>query len=219
MTHLIVNLKSYFMFEVIEGGWQRLQTAMEDATTLDEAISAHDRYLDGIVCKSMVRDEQHNDSMQQLLADHVEVVLAITDQFCTLQEVLFKQSLKAADVAAEKRVEAENRMSQGQWGFDNEQDIEEQESFFGLADPSILEEIDRMSEAYNLHVVELLQALSDKVNGTPGHFAENDANLNNGQPSNKPLPYDLRDDDLDPQRFLIAQLDHNNYYANQGPRQ
>jgi hypothetical protein len=29
---------------------------------------------------------------------------------------------------------------------------------------------------------------------------------------------DLVDDDLDPQRFLIAQLDHNNYYGAQAGR-
>jgi gamma-tubulin complex component 3 len=218
MTHFIVNLKSYLMFEVVEGGWRRLETAIDNATTLDEAIAAHDAYLNGIVRKSMARTSENNDTIQQALSERVDLVLATIDEFCTLQEILFKQSLRAADVAAEKRVEAESRMSRGQWGFNSEQEITEQETFFGLANPSIMEEIRKMSETYNDHALELLIALNNKVNGNPSDFAENDKNLeNNAQPRNNIMVHaEFQDDNLDPQRFLIAQLDHNQYYASQG---
>ena len=43
MIHLIVNLKSYLMVEVLEGGWRRLESEIEMAKTLDEVIEAHDR--------------------------------------------------------------------------------------------------------------------------------------------------------------------------------
>jgi gamma-tubulin complex component 3 len=218
MTHMVVNLKSYLMFEVIEGGWQRLSGTMEEVSTLDETIAAHDVYLNGIVRKSMVRDRGRDDPMQNHLADQVDMVLAITDEFCTLQEIIFRQSLRAADVAAEKRVEAESRLDRGQWGFDSEQENTEQETFFGLAEPTLLEEIRRISAAYNEHALGFLDALSDKVNGLSSDF-ENDANLNNldqdpyGNSATRIRTF--RDDDLDPQRFLIAQLDHNQYYADQ----
>lgn len=215
MTHLIVNLKSYLMFEVIEGGWRRLESAIDEATTLDEAIDAHDRYLDDHVRKSMLRDEERVDYIQQHLANQVDVVLTITDDFCSLQERLFNEALRSADIAAEKRVEAESRLSKGQWGFGSDKDRAEQESFFGLANSAVLESVVRISEVYNDHALELLRALNDKVNGSTSEFAENDANVDNGAHTNELLNPAYRDDDLDPQRFLIAQLDHNHFYATQ----
>lgn len=221
MMHFVVNVKSYFMFEVVEGGWQRLKNAMEEARSLDDAIAAHDAYLKGIVHKAMIRETDHSDDyILNHLADQLGIVLAITDEFCTLQEIIFNQSLRAADVAAEKRVEAESRMNRGQWGFDSEQDIEEQETFFGLAEPAILEEVRRMSESYNEHSLELLHALNEKVNGNPSDWTENDANnLNIIGAGDKSRIREFQDDDLDPQRFLLAQLDHNQYYAGQSGSQ
>lgn len=215
MTHLIVNLKSYLMFEVIEGGWRTLEAAIDEATTLDEAIEAHDRYLDDIVRKTMLRDQEGDDYIQKHLADQVDVVLAIANDFCSLQESLFNEALRSADVAAEKRIEGESRLKKGQWGFDSEKDIAEQESFFGLADPSVLENVIRTSEVYNDHALELLRALDDKVNRSTTDFAENDANRDNAGRSNSHLDTLHQDGNLDPQRFLIAQLDHNRFYATQ----
>lgn len=216
MMHFVVNLKSYLMFEVIEGAWQKLKASMEEASSLDEAIAAHDAYLASVVRKAMVRDQEHSDGyILNHLADQVATVLSITDEFCTLQEIIFNQSLRAADVAAEKRVEAESRMNRGQWGFDNEQDIEEQETFFGLAEPAILEEIRRMSESYNDHSMELLRVLNEKVNGSSNDWIENDANVNNVGPDNQTRVRQFFEEDLDPQRFLIAQLDHNGFYTEQ----
>ena len=218
MTHLIVNLKSYLMFEVIEGGWQRLQSAINEATTLDEAIEAHDNYLDTIIRKAMVRVQERDGYPQQnLLADQVGIVLDIANEFCDLQEKLFDRSLKETEIVAQKRLDAESRLKKGEWGFDSQQDIAEQETFFGLADSSVSKEVSRISDNYNNHAVSLLSALSDSVDGTAGHLAENDAYAESG----KLDMYDgggLHDEDLHPQRFLIAQLDHNDFYANQGLR-
>jgi len=103
-------------------------------------------------------------------------------------------------------VEAESRLKQGQWGFDTQKDVSEQENFFGLADGSIIEEISRITEGYNAHTLEFLRALNDRVDGNTSELTgKDDAAWEN--------------EDLHPQRFLIAQLDHNSFYANQGPRQ
>ncbi|OEU18600.1 Spc97_Spc98-domain-containing protein [Fragilariopsis cylindrus CCMP1102] len=205
MTHLIVNLKSYLMFEVIEGGWQRLQSAINEATTLDEAIEAHDNYLDTIIRKAMVRVQERDEFPQQnLLAGQVEIVLDIANEFCDLQEKLFDRSLKEAEIVAQKRLDAESRLKKGEWGFDSQKDIAEQETFFGLASSSVSNEVSKISDNYNNHAVSLLSALSDSVDGNAK--------------SGKLDMYDgggLHDDDLHPQRFLIAQLDHNDFYANQ----
>ena len=215
MTHLIINLKSYLMFEVIEGGWQRLQSAINEATTLDEAIEAHDNYLDTIIRKAMVRVQERDGFPQQnLLAGQVEIVLDIANEFCDLQEKLFDRSLKEAEIVAQKRLDAESRLKKGEWGFDSQKDIAEQETFFGLAGSSVSKEVSKISDNYNNHAVSLLSALSDSVDGNASHLAENDAYIESG----KLDMYDgggLHDDDLHPQRFLIAQLDHNDFYANQ----
>ncbi|MGK3754993.1 MAG: hypothetical protein ACI8RD_007302, partial [Bacillariaceae sp.] len=121
------------------------------------------------------------------------------------------------EIVAQKRLDAESRLKKGEWGFDSQQDIAEQETFFGLADSSVSKEVSRISDNYNYHAVSLLSALSDSVDGTASHLAENDAYAESG----KLDMYDgggLHDEDLHPQRFLIAQLDHNDFYANQGLR-
>jgi hypothetical protein len=187
-----------------------LETALDSAKTLDDSIAAHNHYLRDIVRKSMARTHESNDMTHQVLSERLASVLATADEFCTLEEILFNQSLHAADVAAEKRVEAESRMSKGEWGFNAELEIAEQ--FFGLADPTVVEEIHRISETYNDQALELLTALNNKVNGNASDFIENDRNLDNAPMA----AFEALDDDLDPQRFLIAQLDHNQYYASQG---
>ena len=206
MTHMIVNLKSYLMFEVLEGGWRRLEVEIDAAKTLDEVIEAHDRYIDGIVRKGLLRTEK-DDSSQQQLADQVQNLLVITGEFCDLQETLFHDALLSADIAAEKRIESDRRTNKGQWGFESEQDIREQENFFGLADMAITQEVVRISEIYNQNALAMLLVLGEKVNGTPEDFDAYDVTSSRRG--------DLVDDDLDPQRFLIAQLDHNNFYGAQ----
>jgi gamma-tubulin complex component 3 len=219
MTHLIVNLKSYLMFEVLEGGWKHLELEIEAASTLDEVIVAHDRYLDGIVRRSLLHTA-NEDSRQAQLADQVQTLLATASRFSDLQENLFQEALYAADIATEKRVETERRTREGQWGFDSEQDITEEETFFGLADPDILREVMGMSDVFNQDALELLRVLGDKVNGNPDDFVPKEPPSDEtcfDLPSGRRFA-DLIDDDLDPQRFLVAQLDHNNYYGAQAER-
>jgi gamma-tubulin complex component 3 len=205
MTHLIVNLKSYLMFEVIEGGWQKLESVINNASTLDEAIEAHDNYLDSIIRKAMVRVSESDDSSQQnVLANQVEIVLTIANEFCSLQETLFNRSLKEAELTAQKRVEAESRLRRGQWGFDTQRDVSGQEHFFGLSDGSIMDDVSRISNDYNDHALALLRALNERVDGNDGDLSEK----NDGT---------WQSEDFHPQRFLIAQLDHNNFYAKQVP--
>jgi gamma-tubulin complex component 3 len=214
MIHFIVNLKSYLMFEVLEGRWKRLVMEIEAAKTLNEVIDAHDRYLDGIVRKSLLRMDGEDENP---LADQVQMLLGISSEFCDLQEVLFHEALLAADVAAEKRVEAERRTKQGNWGFDSQQDITEGESFFGLAKRDTLYEVMRAHQAFNVNTLELIRLLNEKVNGDPEEFAGR-GDPNNTLSSDAPAARrfaDFMEDDLDPQRFLTSQLDHNNFYSSQ----
>ena len=202
MTHLVVNLKSYLMFEVIEGCWEKLEVAIDDASTLDEAIDAHDSYLECIIRKAMVRvPERHGSSLQNVLANQVHIVLSIANKFCSLQETIFNRASKEAEISAQKRVEAEGRLKRGQWGFETQLDVTEQETFFGLSDSSIIDKVSMISREYNTHALALLRALNDMVDENTSELYENSV-------------FGYENEDL-PQRFLIAQLDHNNFYAKQ----
>jgi hypothetical protein len=153
----------------------------------------------------MVRVSESDDSSQQnVLANQVEIVLTIANEFCSLQETLFNRSLKEAELTAQKRVEAESRLRRGQWGFDTQRDVSGQEHFFGLSDGSIMDDVSRISNDYNDHALALLRALNERVDGNDGDLSEK----NDGT---------WQSEDFHPQRFLIAQLDHNNFYAKQVP--
>lgn len=124
MMHFVVNLKSYLMFEVLEGGWKKLVKMLQDAETLDQAIEAHQVYLEGICRKSFV----HGDS----IGNQVSALLLLVNEFCTYQQHVFGDSLKAAEIAAEKRREAELRLKKGEWGF-NSSDGDDDDIFYGLS--------------------------------------------------------------------------------------
>lgn len=221
MMHLTVNLKSYFMFEVIEGGWQQLEKNLDCARTLDEVIAAHDRYLNGIIRKSLLQTAGSQDMVQEGLSNQVNALLQIAGEFCDLQERVFHNSLSAAEIASEKRREADRRAKQGKWGFDSEQDITEEEDLFGLANHTTMREVKRISKTYNHNAMELLRLLSDKVNANPDDFekenvADEPSSLEEyGMSPRGTLGKVSYEEDFDPQRFLIAQLDHNGFYGQQ----
>ena len=151
----------------------------------------------------MVRVQERDGFPQQNnLADKVQNVLTIANEFCSLQEILFDRSLKEAEIMAQKRVESESRLNRGQWGFDTQREVSEQENFFGLSDGSIVHQVSRISDDYNEYTLALLRAMSDRVDG-------NEEDVSKGSNSS------WENEDLHPQRFLIAQLDHNNFYAKQ----
>lgn len=213
MMHLIVNLKSYLMFEVLEGGWQKLVSDIEAAKTLDEVIDAHDAYLNGIIRKSLLKGDDETKN-QQHLADQVEALLAIIGDFSDLQEALFREALLLADDAAEKRMQADARLREGNWGFDSNEGAKD-ENYFGLANEEILGEIDDISEIYNENTIELLDVLGAIVNGDSDAYGDENVNRENSKSIKGRRMAEIVNNDLDPQRFLIAQLDHNQYYGSQ----
>ena len=215
MTHLIVNLKSYLMFEVLEGGWRRLQLEIDAAKTLDEVIEAHDRYIEGIVRKSLLRVDT-DDKSQRDLSDQLQTLMAIIGEFCDLQETLFHDALISAEIAAEKRIEVDRRTNDGQWGFDSQQDAIEQEKFFGLASTETMQEVLRIENIYNQNALEMLRALAERVNGDSEDSEDKGLELEDSYEIRiNRRTMDFLDNESDPQRFLMAQLDHNNYYGAQ----
>jgi gamma-tubulin complex component 3 len=54
MNHFVTNFQDYIMFEVLEVSWAHFSDEMEASRDLDDLLSAHERYLDSIVEKSLL---------------------------------------------------------------------------------------------------------------------------------------------------------------------
>ena len=217
MMHFVGNVKSYLMFEVLEGGWKRLVPAVEKAETLDQVIEAHDKYLHAILRKSLLRHS--SETTMGIMADRLDLsgklegLLQLTGDFCSYQEELFGEALEAADRAAEKRREAEYLAKHGSWGFSREKEAAEQETCFGLSNTTKLEELDRLTREFNHQIYSLLQALDSKLNGSPAWEFSGAGDTTPATPVS-PSGESVNDnDDLDSLRFLASQLDHNKYYG------
>jgi uncharacterized protein YecT (DUF1311 family) len=65
MTHLINNMTNYFMFEVIESAYRRLEEGIAEATCLDDVIKVHDTYLNEIYQRAL-QSEQHENLNNQV---------------------------------------------------------------------------------------------------------------------------------------------------------
>lgn len=203
MMHFVVNLKSFLMFEVLEGEWKTLVLAMEKATSLDELVLAHDRYLSDILRKSMQNEEK--------LRSHLSNLFSLCTSFCMYQGELFREAQASVDRSVVKRREAEQRLEKGDWGFHTEDEMVDETTFFGLSDASNLEEADRIASLFHEGILTLLKDLDLKLNGTSAMEGAS-------TPTKVPLqPGDNEGEDLEPLRSLIFQLDHNNYYKLRKP--
>jgi hypothetical protein len=220
MMHFVMNLKSYLMFEVLEGGWKVLVENIETASTIDEIVKAHDDYLDGVRRKSLVvghEDSNDDDNSTTLsrIGQQINRLLQLASDFCAWQTAMFEPALLAAHRAALKRQEAFERVEIGAWGFVTEEEVIEEESFFGLADPAKLHNLDSLSREFNRQMTRLLDALDKRLNG-PAVQETISATTPSSSVRRTPLEeeeIDDVDDDLDSLRFLAFQLDHNKFYS------
>jgi len=246
MMHFVTNLTSYLMFEVLEGGWKDLVHRIDAADTLDEVIEAHDDYVSGMCQKSLLPNasggEGDDDDRSDRLGDGVQELVLLVGNFCDYQERLFGTALEEADRAAEKRRLAEERVTRGDWGFQQggpETAADEEETFFGLADASKVEELDALSSMFNERVLVLLESLDGLLNGSPTTtklpFSTTTSPLPTTPDSSSTSTFQRRLKrssaaaaaareqrryyDLDSLRFLALQLDQNNFYASQQQRQ
>lgn len=209
MMHFVVNLKSFLMFEVLEGGWKNLLREIEDARTLDEIIAAHDAYLASICRKSLLRINKESTGERDL-GQELHALLGLVGEFCSYQELLFGDALQAADRAAQKRRKAEQSSTRGSWGFKDEIERSEEETCFGLADETKLNELDRLSKAFNSNVVDYLNALDEKLNGSAVASCGDSITMFASQ---QVSDTEEQQNDLESLRFLTFQLDHNQYYG------
>ena len=213
MTHFVTNLKSYLFFEVLDGSWKLLLYQIEQARSLDEIIGAHDRYLDDIIHKSLLSKSNEAGVM---LSTQINNLLALSLLFCQFQENVFNQALEAADRSAEKRRMAEGRMKDGEWGFESEQELAEENTFFGLVDKARFDEVNAIYDEFHASTLELMGGLEVAINGKgvvimeePGCPSTRDQSL---VPRATKEHFESNHDSL---RFLTFQLDYSSFYNTQ----
>eukprot|EP00977_Amphora_coffeiformis_P014666 scaffold4155_cov165-Amphora_coffeaeformis.AAC.15 len=210
MTNFVVNLKSFLMLEVIEGGWKHLERKIEESDSLDALISAHEEFLVSICRQSLLRSHDDDNEISRAVKD----LLELCNQFSLYQRDLFGRALKLADQAAEKRRLAVARETKGDWGFDEIENTQTEETtFFGLSDASKIQDLDILSGYFHQTVLNLLQALDRKLNGPVDEEVLSTPTGGDVDQRHQADCYTL-DEDLKLLRFLRAQLDQNQFYGN-----
>jgi gamma-tubulin complex component 3 len=204
MMHFSTNLSSYLMYEVLETEWKRLVRATESASTLDELIAAHEEYLTSVYRKSLLSSVADDGDD---LGGQIHELLRLSNAFCAYQEHVLGEALRAVQRAADKRKRAEAQQTSGEWGFKGE--IEEEESFFGLADPSKLQDLEQLSSVFNDKIMQLLRTLDLRLNGGRMRAIDEESTVAGFGHTTHTI-----DEDLDSLRFLEFQLNNNGYYNN-----
>lgn len=195
MMHFVVNLQSYLQMDVLEVGWKRLLRKIEEAETLEAITAAHDSYLE-------IMARQGFGNSDDSLGTRVKSLLHIANAFCTYQDEVFQDALESVDRAAERRRQAEWLADQGTWGFETKH--EEEESCFGLSDPSLVEKLGNVTQVFHREMNLFLGQLDQKLYGGRSAAAE--------FWDQQPTAGESLDDDLDALRFLAGQLSNNNFY-------
>lgn len=206
MTNFVVSLKSFLMLEVIEGGWKNLERKLEDSDSLDTLTEAHEDFVTSICRQSLLQNIDDN------ISDAIHDLLEHCNQFSLYQRNLFGQAILKAEKAAAKRRLAVERESEGNWGFDEIENSQEEESnFFGLSDASKMRDLDMLSGHFHDTMRTLLRSLDSTLNG------DQEVNKRMVTPTKYGDSRDLADtfvldEDLKLLRDLRAQLDQNQFY-------
>jgi gamma-tubulin complex component 3 len=124
MIHFVGQLQYYILFEVIESSWDELQTAIhKEGCTLDDLISAHNKYLNAITHKGLLgakkvrHGEEDDSSFLSQLSEILRIMLAYRDAV----DGLYSWSVAEFTRRQEVSVRAETRQSgHGQEGEDDD---------------------------------------------------------------------------------------------------
>ncbi len=213
MLHFITNLQSYLMFEVLESGWNNLVHKLRKAKSLDEVILSHNEYLDEILAKGLLSGQQRQGEMNiNQIERQVRMVLTAAFRFCKIHERIFSKALDTIGKADEKRRGAERRTKAGKWGFESFDPDVEGHNFYNLADEGRLEEVESISEEFDISLRNLLSMLANKINGN----VVRDVDVSSPSPSRAPVPVEadrMLASNNDSLRFLTFRLDFSGFYG------
>jgi gamma-tubulin complex component 3 len=216
MTHFVTNLKNYLFFEVLEGSWKLLHYQIEHARSLDDVIAAHNRYLQDVLHKSLLSESTE---IGNTLSEQLKILLGLALLFCQFQEQLFSQALEAADRSAEKRRLAETRSKEGEWGFESEKEVAEENTFFGLVDKARFDEVTAIYDQFNAGTLQLMEGLEAAIDGhnhtmtePESPSTERNPTVDNSKIKSTNTHVETTHDSL---RFLTFQLDYSSFYSSQ----
>ena len=218
MLHFVSNLQSYLMFEVLERGWEALESSLGRARTLDDVIRAHDLYLDGIVEKALLgppggdgpagEEDGGGGGGFATLERLLRRLLATALRFGKFQEHIFANSIRGLDRAARVRRRVEERADRGDWGRTT-LDEEEGQVFRYLADPSLFDFVERTTRSFDGALGELLRTMGRAVDEVDLDAAED-----NGDDEYDGIagPASAAGRTHDALPFLLFRLDFSGYY-------
>ena len=204
MLHFISNLQNYLMFEVLEGGWEVLVQSLSKARSLDDVIRAHDLYLNEIMDKTLLSNNEHTSngtSVESLLRRLLSIALT----FGKFQDHIFSNSLAGLDKAAKIRRKVEERAEKGDWGRTT-LDKDEGKVFLYLANAELFEFVEKTANDFDIALSDLLKTMSKQIDEVDCTTASLDVE---DQDEMGDLVIKKNHDALP---FLLFRLDFSGYY-------
>ncbi|KAF8822619.1 Spc97 / Spc98 family protein [Cardiosporidium cionae] len=189
MSHLVTNLHSYFMYEVIDTAWKNFLTTQQKCSDLDELLHSHSVYLKAIQDGLFLSED--TDAISSLVIDDGDASHSVASTLVTLLEMIIGFTkltntifFTACQYASENRSgrRVATRMK-------NE-----------IFSAEILKELETTRNSYHYTVREFLDRLAGK------------------QQFLRFLPAKGRLDKADKLQSLSCRLDFNGYYQNAAKR-
>ena len=204
MLHFVSNLQNYLMFEVLEGGWEGLKVAVQNARTVDDVIKAHDSYLNQIVDKTLLCIDEEDGGNVESLETLLRELLSIALKFGKFQDHIFVNSLTGLDKAAKIRRQVDERAEKRGWGRTT-LDKDEGKVFLYLADAKLFEFVEHIAKDFDTALSDLLKMMSKQIDDVDCNASTDDDQdeTHHVMKNHDALPY------------LLFRLDFSGYYARQ----
>lgn len=193
MTHFIVNLHNFMMFEVLEVSWWELVDEIGEAKNLDELIKAHESYIAKIVNKALLGGDSG-------LTGQLKKIFREILQFCNSQQRLYDDTLAEVDLREQREREAVVMFGKGK----NQKAVNLVKEKIKLPDELEKEfknQVNFVSKKYHMLVSEFFEALRQVGLGTRMGGANQ-----RGSNASQALANTLG--------FLTFRLDFNEFYSN-----
>ncbi|KAF8778289.1 gamma-tubulin complex component 3 homolog [Argiope bruennichi] len=118
MIHFVQQIQYYMAFEVMECCWADLQLKIGSAKDLDQVIAAHESFLDTLITRSLL-DEENSHLQEQLVGIYSQIV-----EFDKIQDAFWKRVKIAATKMDEMTEMIETKTSKNEWGLTESQKLE-----------------------------------------------------------------------------------------------
>ncbi|XP_037719344.1 gamma-tubulin complex component 3-like [Drosophila subpulchrella] len=159
IMHFIHQMQYYVLFEVIECNWVELQKKIQQATTLDDILEAHENFLEIIKMGCFVGDET---DVEHSLETVYENIICLESWQSNFYKVCFQELNARKELAKE----VEKSEKQGVYGLTNEMMLQrDQESkIFAQKVEAACHGLEVIASAYEKAVSSFLMTLNSNRN-------------------------------------------------------